>query len=94
MLWLVAFLAVEIPAAIRERASKSYYVKTLSRHVWRWFSIGEFRPWWFLRWLVLAAFMVVLTLHFVMRLDPAYLIVCAVGMVAVIVYSEFFERGA
>ena len=51
--WLVAFLATEIPAALRERGAS---VRTLSRHVWRYF-----RGW---RRAPLAAFLVVLSAHF------------------------------
>jgi hypothetical protein len=77
--WLVAFLAVEIPAAIRKAKND-----TLSEHVWRWFR----GPW---RRLVIGAFMVALTCHFVFGASALWLLT-AVPVAALIVYAEFFER--
>jgi hypothetical protein len=54
--WLCLFLAIEIPAALREKAGT---VKTLSRHVWaRW------APLWWQRALVIAFGVEVFVLHF------------------------------
>jgi hypothetical protein len=54
--WLCLFLAIEIPAALHEKAGT---VKTLSRHVWaRW------APLWWQRALVIAFGVEVFVLHF------------------------------
>jgi len=79
--WLVAFLLVEIPAAIRKAK-----LDTLSETVWAWFR----GPW---RRLVLAAFMVALTCHFVFGAS-AWWLLTAVPLVGVIVWAEFVEGGA
>jgi hypothetical protein len=56
VLWLLVFLAIEIPAALREAPGT---VKTLSRHVWaRWC------PRWWQRLLVVAFGVEVFVLHF------------------------------
>jgi hypothetical protein len=54
--WLALFLAIELPAALRERAGTVY---TLSRHVWaRW------APRWWQRALVIAFGVEVFVWHF------------------------------
>ena len=70
LLWLSAFLLVEIPAALRKSG-------TLSAAVWTWFR-GP------LRRSVLGAFMVTLTAHFVWQASPWWLL-SAVPVAATIV---------
>jgi hypothetical protein len=79
--WLAAFLAVEIPAAIREKRLGSGAM-TLSRHVWFWF-----RGW--RRW-ILAAFLIALFAHLVFGASALWLLT-AIPFVAVIVYSLIEE---
>jgi len=70
LVWLAAFLLVEIPAALRKSG-------TLSAAVWTWFR-GP------LRRSVLGAFMVTLTAHFVWQASPWWLL-SAVPVAATIV---------
>ena len=76
--WLLAFLFVELPAAILPAKGD-----TLSEHVRRWFR----GPW---RRCILAAFMVALTCHFGFGAS-AWGLLTAVPVVACIVWAEFFE---
>jgi hypothetical protein len=60
--WIVAFLALEIPALLDRRLGD-----TLSEHVWIWFKVKDVRPTaftWVMR-LTLVAFMVWLSGHFI-----------------------------
>jgi len=75
IVWLTAFLVVEIPAALKRTG-------TLSQHVWMWFR-GP------LRRSVLASFMVSLTAHFVFQAS-AWWLLTAVPVAAVIVDSVWF----
>ena len=83
--WLLLFLAIELPAAVRERGTprgKSW--KTLSRHVWMWFPTWPRRA-------ALAVFWTALGAHFVVDASAVWLLT-AVPVVALIVWGEFFER--
>ena len=79
LLWLLAFLFVELPGAILPGKGE-----TLSEHVWRWFR----GPW---RRGVIGAFMLALGAHFVFGASALWLLT-AIPLVGVIVYSEFWER--
>lgn len=59
ILWIVAFVVIEYLAIRREAKGD-----TLTEHVVRWFSTTERGMAWGLRRLVLAAFLVWLTIHF------------------------------
>ena len=76
--WLLAFLFVELPGAILPGKGE-----TLSEHVWRWCR----GPW---RRLVLAAFLVALTCHFVFGAS-AWWLLTAIPLATVIVWAEFVE---
>ena len=83
--WLLLFLAIELPAAVRERGEpRGKAWKTLSRHVWRWFPTWPRRAVFSSFWLALGA-------HFVFGASALWLLT-AVPLVGVIVYAEFFER--
>lgn len=60
VLWLVIFLATELPAAIRK--SK---LDTLSEQVWEWFGVRSTKPYSRARRALLFAFMLVLSSHFI-----------------------------
>jgi hypothetical protein len=79
--WLLAFLAVELPAVRSERGTKS--ARTLSRHVWRWFSTWPRR-------VIFAAFWLALGAHFVFGASAWWLLTAA-PLVACIVWAEFVE---
>ena len=83
--WLLLFLAIELPAAVREHGEPSGKAwKTLSRHVWRWFPTWPRRA-------VLSAFWIALGAHFVFGASALWLLT-AVPLVGAIAYAEFFER--
>ena len=87
MLWLVAFLALEIPAALW----KSKW--TLSAHVWKWFAVGqnwkEHYAW--LRWLILAGITISTTLHFLFGTSAIPIIIFGIGVAWSIYYHYRYE---
>lgn len=87
LLWLVAFLAVEIPAAIW----KSEW--TLSAHVKKWFAVGK--NWKEdhagLRWFILAGITISTTLHFLLGTSAIPIIIFAVGVAWSIYYHYRHE---
>lgn len=86
--WLVLFLVYEVYAALSTPKGD-----TLSEATWRWFGIkGPKRhP---ARRVVLAAFMLALTSHFVLGTSSAPIIGCGVLMVATIAWSVWKDRVA
>lgn len=64
LIWIVAFLALEIPAAIWKREW------TFSHHVWKWFDVDKTPTWW--RWLALVGFLVGIVVHFAGRWSAWY----------------------
>jgi hypothetical protein len=86
--WLCLFLAIEIPAALREKAGT---VKTLSRHVWeRWAP----KPW---QRSLVCGFVVELAVHFADAgahwwSGGGAVIALGVPVVALIVWREAWER--
>lgn len=93
--WLLLFLAYEIPAAIAEvvyaRRGQRRAI-TLSRNVWRWFGVTEWRPYRTARRVVLAAFMLTLTSHFVFAHPEAWAIIATGAPVALVIgYAVLVE---
>ncbi len=82
LLWLLAFLCIELPAAASERGTSA--VKTLSRHVWSWLD-----TWW--KVAIFLAFWVSLGLHLAPGIKasvvPVEVFGAALGFV--IVWSAF-----
>lgn len=82
--WLALFLAIELPAAVREKGEpRGKAWKTLSRHVWRWFNTPARR-------VILAVFWVALGGHFVFGWSAWWLLTAA-PVVSVILWAEFGE---
>lgn len=75
LIFLGAFVAFEIPAAIW----RSEW--TLSRHVWDWFAVG--RPWKeryaALRWFILAGLTISTTLHFLVATSWIPIVIFGAG---------------
>jgi hypothetical protein len=93
--WLLLFLAYEIPAAISEvvyaRRGQRRAI-TLSRNVWRWFGVTEWRPYRTARRVVLAAFMLTLSSHFVFAQPEAWAIIATGSPVALVIgYAVLVE---
>ena len=87
LIWLVAFLALEIPAAIwRPRW-------TLSAHVWKWFAIGKNwkEDYAGLRWFILAGITISTTRHFLFGTSAIPIIVFGVGVAWSIFYHYRHE---
>ena len=59
LVWLAAFIVIE-GLAIRDKRRND----TLSEHCWEWFSVKQKKKAWRARRILLAAFMVWLTVHF------------------------------
>lgn len=95
--WLLLFLAYEIPAAIAERVYARRGERrqiTLSRNVWRWFGVTEWRPYRTARRVVLAAFMTTLSAHFVFAWPQALAIIATGAPVALVIgYAVIVEDG-
>ena len=93
--WLLLFLAYEIPAAIAEvvyaRRGQRRAI-TLSRNVWRWFGVTEWRPYRTARRGALAAFMLTLSAHFVFASPEAWAIIATGAPVALVIgYAVLVE---
>lgn len=89
--WLLAFLALEVPAAVRGDGA------TLSENAWNWFSVRERRRFWLARRLILGAFMAVLSAHFLTGgayawTGGAAVIVAGAPVGVVVLLSALFER--
>jgi hypothetical protein len=91
--WLVLFLIYEIVGAVSEKGKPARF--TLSRNVWDWFGVRTPRPFAPARRIFLAAFMGVLSCHFVFG-EPgaAGVIVAGIPVAVVIAYAIAFEREA
>lgn len=93
--WLVLFLLYEVPAAIAEvvYARKGQHRQiTLSRNVWRWFGVTEWRPLRTWRRIALGVFMLTLSCHFVFSVPGgAWIIATGAPVAAVIAYAVFVE---
>lgn len=86
--WLVAFLAVEVPAAIRKGKDD-----TLSENVWDWFGIKSPKPYRGMRRSILAIFMLTLSGHFVFGWPGGLgVILTGIPVGGVIAYALYFER--
>jgi len=87
LIWLVAFLALEIPAAIW----KSKW--TLSAHVRKWFAVGK--NWKEdhagLRWFILAGITISTTLHFLLGTSAIPIIIFGAGVAWSIYYHYSHE---
>jgi hypothetical protein len=59
ILWIIAFLIIEIIAVVRKAPND-----TLSEKVWAFFSVKDKSKWWRLRRALLAGFLIWLFLHF------------------------------
>jgi hypothetical protein len=93
LLWLGAFLAIEIPAALNKEPDD-----TLSEKTWDWFSVRERRRFWLARRIILGLFMAELTAHFLTGgvypiTGGAAVIATALPTSLVIVLSSVFEGG-
>lgn len=90
VVWLVAFLIVEVSAAVRKTK-----LDTLSENVWLWFGIKySERPYKGTRRAALALFMLTLSGHFVFGWPGGLgVILTGIPVGAVITYALFFERG-
>lgn len=85
--WLVAFLAVEIPAAMKKTPGF-----TLSENVWSWFGVRERRTHARIRRVALGVFMLTLSSHFVFAWPGAIgIAVAAVPVAFVIAFSSVRE---
>lgn len=78
LIWIVAFLVVEIPAAIWKPTW------TFSHHVWKWFNIDKTPTWW--RWLALTGFLVGIIVHFSVGWSAVYFALFTPLMLASIIY--------
>jgi hypothetical protein len=92
LIWLAAFLCVEIPGALAKRAGA-----TFSENVWDWFSIRERKPLWKTRRVILGAFLATLSAHFMTGgayplTEGVAVIVAGVPVALTIVLSSLFER--
>lgn len=86
ILWVfIAFLPIEVIAALTKK-------DTLSETVWDWFGIRTHKKWGNGRRLVLAGFMLNLTLHFVLDTSVVGVILFGVPVGFIMLYSFFFER--
>jgi hypothetical protein len=89
--WLALFLIYEIVGAVSEKDKPERF--TLSRNVWDWFGVRTPRPWAPARRTVLAAFMSVLSCHFVFGTPGAVaVIVSGIPVGLIIAYAVAFER--
>ena len=85
--WLVLFLVYELYAAVAPPLGD-----TLSENVWDWFGVRSKRPYSTLRRLVLAVFMVTLTLHFVFGAPGGgWIMATGAPVAAVVLYATFRE---
>lgn len=75
--WLIAFLCLEIPAAVSERGDEERRAKTLSRNVWAWFNTRPERA-------VFLAFWVALGAHFLAGTTVVPVVVFGAGVAFVI----------
>jgi hypothetical protein len=88
VVWLlIGFLPFEVYAALSKKKGD-----TFSENVWDWFGIKKSKPYGPLRRLVLAGFMTSLSAHFIFGTGPTALIVFAVPVAGIIVYSLAKER--
>ena len=79
--WLVAFLAVEVPAALRKGR-----LDTFSENVWEWFGTKAKKG-------ILAVFLLTLAAHLVTERPGAWGIIVTGLPIVVIVLIQFFKRG-
>jgi hypothetical protein len=87
MAWLVVFLCIEIPAAIKRKGA------TLSEHVWKWFGIRTKDKGYRWKRLVLAGFLIALSCHFVLDTSSIPVAVGGAGVLVVIGMSVLSRHG-
>jgi hypothetical protein len=87
MAWLLVFLCIEIPAAIKRKGA------TLSEHVWKWFGIRTKDKGYRWKRLVLAGFLIALSCHFVLDTSSIPVAVGGAGVLVVIGMSVLSRHG-
>lgn len=79
LIWLGLFLAIELPSALNVAKGD-----TLTEHFHRWFSIKGKPRGWQIRRVILAAFLVALTLHLVLGVSSLPVAIAGAAVLVVI----------